>query len=116
MSIVLLKDATPIQIDYLIALHAEQGNPAKVEKWFMPAREHGEWMFCTTPAQAQPLIESKRICTNAYIKPEEGWNACVYIDKARHHHVNGDTALIAAMRCYASLVYGKEAEVPSWVK
>lgn len=62
--------------------------------------------------QGGRIIDCERICVNAYLDPVEGWNACVYIGRARRYHLNGSTPLIAAMRCYVASKLGDEIEVP----
>jgi hypothetical protein len=80
---------------------------------FVKDRKHGYgYGPSTDAATGWEIIHRERICVNAYIEASEGWNACVVIGRARHHHLNGDTGLVAAMRSYLSLKFGREVEVP----
>jgi hypothetical protein len=73
---------------------------------------HMEWRPSTDWAQGGPLIEREGIdiCTSTY----GGWIATLITDWEDGTFVQGegDTCLIAAMRCYVASKLGDEVEIP----
>jgi hypothetical protein len=61
----------------------------------------------TNWAQAGPLIEREGISVNSI--PPLGWMA---ITNDAELMLNGDTPLIAAMRCYVASKLGDDVEIP----
>ena len=72
----------------------------------------GNYRCSTDWAQGGPLIEQEGIdiCTNTY----GGWIATLITDWEDGTFVQGegDTCLIAAMRCYVASKLGDEVEIP----
>lgn len=79
--------------------------------------------YSTDPAQAYPIIDRERISLRdeSYTK-SGGWYAVILGEDYRYKHVpfktvqgwdgNGETPLIAAMRCYVASRLGDEVDVP----
>ena len=74
--------------------------------------EWGMWGWSTDWAQGGPIIEREGIdiCTDTY----GGWVATLITDWEDGTFVQseGDTCLIAAMRCYVASQLGDEVEIP----
>lgn len=101
--------ATPVQIDYLVArilgvnleaFRMHYGNPDK----------HGELEFHYSSAWSQggPIIEREKIVT-AFEYGSGFWQAYMQGEGGLFH---GPTPLIAAMRCYVASKLGDEVEIP----
>ena len=68
---------------------------------------HEKYKPSTTPAQGWPIIEREKIgCL--FNKKEQCWFAGVAGNKETCHE--GETSLIAAMRCYVASVYGESVD------
>ena len=65
----------------------------------------GMWKWATDWGQGGPIIERERIAT--WINGNDDWTATDGIKTT-----TGETALIAAMRCYVASHFGDEIEVP----
>jgi hypothetical protein len=61
--------------------------------------------------QGGPIIEREQISIE-YTSDPEKWCACIMADQ----EVYGQTALIAAMRCYVASKLGDEIEIPAELK
>ena len=74
--------------------------------------QHGEGHYSTDWAQGGPIIEREGIdiCTST----RGGWIATLLVDCEDNKVVRGEgeTCLIAAMRCYVASKLGDEVEVP----
>lgn len=68
---------------------------------------HGHIPFSTDWSQSGALIEREKI--EIFIE-DERWQA--YSIRSAPHNFDGDTPLIAAMRCYVSSQLGEEVDVP----
>jgi hypothetical protein len=68
---------------------------------------HMEWEPSSNWAQGGPIIEREAI-TVEYTGDPDTWCACIMADQ----EVYGQTALIAAMRCYVASKLGDEVEIP----
>ena len=77
--------------------------------------EWGMWGWTTDWAQAGPLIERENISitstTFSWWECAEGWYAHI-----GDRYADGDTPLVAAMRCYVASVMGDEIDVPAQLK
>ena len=68
--------------------------------------EWGSWRWATDWGQGGPIIERERIAI--WINGNDDWTATDGIKTT-----TGETALIAAMRCYVASRFGDEIEVPA---
>lgn len=59
-------------------------------------------------AQGGPIIEREKI----RIRPDNGWAAAMYWPDGRSQWHEGETPLIAAMRCYVASKLGDTVEIP----
>jgi hypothetical protein len=75
--------------------------------------QHMEWQPSTNWAQGGPIIEREGIdiCTSTY----GGWIATLITDLEEDEVVRGegDTCLIAAMRCYVASILGDTVNIPN---
>lgn len=93
-----VSEATPLQLDYMVG-HA-LGLVAKL---------HGVIPFSTDWAQGGPIIERECIDLQYQGGDVDVWAADIFDADCS---VYGDTALVAAMRCYVVSKLGDEVDVP----
>lgn len=128
MKTIKVSEATPIQLDWLVAKaqgwvdypedSIEQGEVWYIEpdkapfgrilnkSWFRPA---------TNWAQGGPIIEREHLSIEAYSAPNDEGIACFWFaseDKFDAETWDAPTPLIAAMRCYVASKLGDEVEIP----
>jgi hypothetical protein len=85
-----------------------------VEDWREQRRSRtkgGEYQYRwhTSWNQGGPLIELESICLSRWTC---GWDACMTNGPRAARRVNGDTPLIAAMRCFVASRLGDEVDIP----
>ena len=124
-----VSEATEIQLDWMVAKCegyfekvSRNGLPVgKLDSWVWVALHPNAWrlsdyrLYCPTsdPAQAYPIIEREKICTEGRPGHTEGW-AAHYSKKNEkdYFYCVGPTPLVSAMRCYVSSTLGDEVEIP----
>lgn len=90
---------------------------AKCEGWKPHAAASvvitGDYSPSTNWTQGGPIIERERIRVTPMPpgRESEGWVAGIY-DKVESYGMQGQTALIVAMRCYVASKLGDSVEVP----
>lgn len=100
-------EATPLQIDYLVA-KCKGGWILSMDS-FIPHHSLGRMNYSTDWALAGPIIE--RECIAMWPDEEGGFLASANEGAGRDFH--GETYLIAAMRCYVASKLGDEVDVPN---
>ena len=112
-----ISEATPIQLDWLVAkCEGYTDWCPETEKLMPPRKEYGWVMFCDLDyvgdwSQGGPIIEREGISWHCGNK--SSWHAYMY---GSAENFNGPTPLIAAMRCYVTSKLGNEVEVPKELK
>ena len=111
-----VSEATNLQLDWAVAhcqnlqLHTEQyvvGVAGEDGTYYKPS---------TNWAQGGPIIEEEKIhLTHRYGELLSGNNWTAFLDKP-HRYAEGETPLIAAMRCYVASKLGDEIEIPEELK
>ena len=76
----------------------------------MPGSEWGMWGWATDWVQGGPLIERECIDLQYQGGDTDVWAADIFEAESM---IYGDTALIAAMRCYVASKLGDEVEIPN---
>ena len=78
--------------------------------------EWGMWGWATDWAQGGPLIEREGIEFWTYDSYQDEYGNFTSIKDAKHpasaQHYDGDTPLIAAMRCYVASILGDNIDLP----
>lgn len=134
MKTIKIAEATPLQIDYLVA--KEEGYTdwcGETEKFLPPRKEYGyvefsELDYSTNPAQGHPILEREGINFRAIRKEGHAlhgmWLAAydhgntgtmvrwVKREDWHKHYLIGPTMLIAGLRCFLVSRLGEIAEIP----
>lgn len=71
--------------------------------------------YSTDWAQGGPIIEREGICMSR-VDTMAAWDARIYDGESEPWQAEGETALIAAMRCYVASKLGDEVDVPEELK
>lgn len=111
-----VSEATPIQLDWLVATCLKHATPYLVcmhqdnkGKWHVIMHGVcGNYSPSTDWAQGGPIIEREFIAARFW-KSEGAWAADV---RGGVFEQYGPTALIAAMRCFVASKLGDEVEIP----
>lgn len=115
MKTIKIVEATPLQIDYLVA-KCEGFKPHATASLVIM----GEYSPSTNWAQGGPIIEREKINLSAYELDDDGasnpgWQAWPNYGMS-DWYLSGPTPLIAAMRCYVASKLGDEVEIPEALK
>lgn len=118
MKTIKVSEATPIQLDWLVA-KAQDTDPDIYQYGGRPALrfEHELYSPSANPGQAYPIVYRECIATYASgacsIAPKnpDYWVAEI-LDTSEMITQYGPTPLIAAMRCYVASKLGDEVEIP----
>ena len=99
--------ATPMQIDWAVAKCEGLRTYVEVVEGFKPSTD---WM------QGGPIIEREGI--SLYLDTNNLWQANIFDGNPAVFGtgVEGETPLIAAMRCYVASKLGDEVEIPDELK
>ena len=123
-------EATPIQLDWLVATCEGytnlRRNPHRFAQHLIMNRggnikNLSELNYPTDWAQGGPIIERERITLDYYCNQGESRAALGYASydiegeyiEGSDHEQTGQTPLEAAMRCYVSSRLGPEVEIPN---
>jgi hypothetical protein len=93
-----VSEATPLQLDYMVGYALG-----------LVAKLHGVIPFSTDWSQGGPIIERECIDLQYQGGDVDVWAADIFDADCS---VYGDTALVAAMRCYVVSKLGDEVDVP----
>ena len=117
-----VSEATPIQLDWLVAKCApSKFGPPTYRLW---QHDKGAWIYLNASmeqqgihfrpsiewAQGGPIVEKELI--NLITTAGYPWRATMYMGGGVWIDQHGPTPLIAAMRCYVCSVMGEIAEIP----
>ena len=98
-----VSEATNTQLNWLVTMAIGEYKPTAVPN------------YTTDWSEAGPIIEREGITVVCWaMRPEPDWMARLWLELNGRASVafRGSTPLIAAMRCYVSLVLGDEVDVP----
>ena len=91
-----------IALDWAVAKCEGHGIGILNDPWFTAS---------TNWAQAGAIIEREGICLSC-VDTMAMWDARIYVPDEEPWQGEGDTPLIAAMRCYVASKLGDEVEIP----
>lgn len=130
MKTIKVSEATPIQLDWLVAkleglsLHKDAGLAGVFKRgWWVSGLfvdpnkwvKLGKYNPTSNWAQGGPIIEREHLSIEAYSAPNDEGIACFWYaseDKFDAETWDAPTPLIAAMRCYVASKLGDEVEIP----
>ena len=103
-----VSEATPIQLDWLVATCEGYPNITGIHQQGRIRIVSGQFFNPSTDwSEGGPLIQSNLLCLSP--DPTQGWRANGYMDAVEYF---GPTPLIAAMRCYVASKLGNVVEIP----
>jgi hypothetical protein len=115
-----VSEATNIQLNWLVGTLSQGWSEEDALLWVQDDEEY-QFNPTTDWAQGGPIIEREKISLQRLFFADGGYFAMWWpVDAHDQHdrmiHIEGETPLIAAMRCYVASNLGDEVEIPEELK